>query len=643
MCGILGLLDLHPDGERFKSFGTALAALNHRGPDHQEKLIEQPLALGHTRLSIIDLDKRSNQPMTDESGRYTLVFNGEIYNFKELKQECEQLGYRFKTESDTEVLLVLLMQFGEACMPKLNGFFAFAFFDRNTNTLILARDRYGIKPLVYYANEKSFSFSSELKALMPLKFDKVIDKVSLFSYFKFNYIPAPHTILQDHFKLEPGHCLKVSWNKKLIEYQIEKWYEIPYDPSDEKNLSAHDYQQSQKVLKRFLRESVRKRLVADVPVGCFLSGGIDSSIITAIASEENQNLAAFSIGFPDQPYFDESKYARQVANHLKVDHHLFEVRNSDLLEAAHNVLNHLDEPFADSSALNVYLLAKHTKQHVKVALSGDGGDELFGGYHKHGAEFRLRNRKLIDHAVGKLKPVWDRVPSSRSGKLSNLSRQLQKFSDGYTLNARDRYWRWAGILSEEQANFFLKEEMLQREQRLSDDAHSFKKRKDHLLRNIKKEGTLNEVLLSDMLLSLPNDMLYKVDSMSMAHALEVRTPMLDQHVVKHAFKLPIMFKVNHFTKKKILHDCYSDRLPTEVFDRNKKGFEVPLLEWFRGPMKSTFERYCNDHDFIEEQGLFNQDAINDLQKKLYSSNPGDAASSAWALVVFQSWYAKHIL
>jgi len=426
-------------------------------------------------------------------------------------------------------------------------------------------------------------------------------------------------------------------------YSKNQWYSIPYDPAEEKDLSAHDYQQSQKVLKRFMRESVRRRLVADVPVGTFLSGGIDSSIITAIAKEEKEDIEAFSIGFSDQPFYDESNYASSVAKHLGIKHHIFDVKANDLLETADFVLNHLDEPFADSSSLNVFLLSKHTKPHVKVALSGDGGDELFGGYNKHGAEFMLRYPQLREHAIGKLKPIWNRLPSSRSGSLGNVARQLQKFADGYSLNARDRYWRWAGILTEEQANYLLKEQMLERDQRLSDDGHTFKKRKDLLLKHIRKNGTLNEVLRSDMLLVLPNDILYKVDSMSMSHGLEVRTPFLDQHLVKHAFKLPLMFKVNHTTKKKILQDSYRDQLPHEVFDRKKKGFEVPLLEWFQGPMKSIFIDFANDKTFIQEQDLFNQDAINDLSSKLFSNAPGDTPASAWAFIVFQSWYKQHML
>lgn len=644
MCGILGLVSPADEGAAHLSrFESALGKLDHRGPDHKAHIIEGPVALGHTRLSIIDLDPRSHQPMTDPGGRYTVVFNGEIYNYRELRAECENRGYRFRTQGDTEVLLALYSLEGEQCLQKLNGFFAFAVLDRHTNELLLARDRFGIKPLVYHAGHRSFAFASEMSALLDLRFDRHIDKVSLFTYFKLNYIPAPYTILKNHFKLEPGHMIRVKWNNDGLSWQKTQWYGIPYDADAEKRLNAQNYKQAQENLKQLIRESVQRRMVADVPLATFLSGGVDSSIITAVASDEKRDLQSFSIGFPDTPYFDESAYARKVALRLKVNHHTFYISQDDLLHSANQVLGLLDEPFADSSALNVYLLSERVRKHVKVALSGDGGDELFGGYHKHQAEFRVRFPTVREELVGRMHWLWSAIPSSRSGPLTNLARQLEKFADGYQLGPRDRYWRWAGILNEEQANYLLWEEMLPRVQRLSDDAYTYKKRKDHLLRNISRTGSLNEVLLTDMNLVLPNDMLFKVDHMSMAHNLEVRTPLLDHHIVKFAFGLPVMYKVNHKLKKKILCDTYRDRLPAEVFNRPKKGFEVPLQNWFDGAMKARVTEECTNREFIHFQGLFNQEAIDELYQKLYSRNPQDSAATVWAFLVFQSWYKRYMV
>ncbi|MEZ4722615.1 MAG: asparagine synthetase B family protein, partial [Flavobacteriales bacterium] len=475
------------------------------------------------------------------------------------------------------------------------------------------------------------------------QFPREIDKVSLFTLFKLNYIPAPSTILKKHHKLEPGHYLEVKWDEEDLMIKKHRWYEIPYNPADEKDLSAHDYKQSQTVLKRMVRESVRKRLVADVPVGTFLSGGLDSSIITAIAKQEKKDITAYSIGFESMPYYDESNLAKKVSKHLGVDHHVFQVSENDLLESAEYILEHLDEPFGDSSILNVNVLSQKVRKDVTVALSGDGGDELFAGYHKHGAEFMLRYPRLQEHVAGKLGSLWNALPASRSGKMSNLVRQLRKFSDGYQLNSRDRYWRWAGIISEEEANYLIKEEMLYREQRLSDDAHIYKKRKDHLLRAITKSGTMNEGLLTDMGMVLANDMLFKVDHASMMHGLEVRTPLLDHHVVKFAFRLPVMFKVNHSVKKKILRDAFEELLPVDVLNAPKKGFEVPLLEWFTGMMKNKFESVSEDREFIENQNLFNVSAIEELRSKLYSKNPGDTPSIAWTFLVFQTWYKRYMV
>lgn len=642
MCGIIGLVDLNSKTDVFNRFKEAVNELSHRGPDHQAHVISAPVALGHTRLSIIDLDARSHQPMTDETGRYTIVFNGEIYNYKHLRQALTQKGYSFKTESDTEVLLKSFIAYGKECLSMLNGFFAFGILDRKEQKLLIARDRMGIKPLVYRLTENEFAFGSELKAVMRLGYVKLIDKVSLFTYFKFNYIPAPSTILRDHYKLEPGCLLEVSWNEEELNHHHERWYEIPYRAENERIPSAKNYQEAQNELIKTLNAAVKMRLVADVKVGTFLSGGMDSSIITALAAREHSNIEAFSIGFPDRPFHDESEFATMVAKHLGVKHHLLPIKDNDLLQASDALMHHLDEPFADASALNMYLLSKYAKSHISVALSGDGGDELFAGYHKHDAEYRIRFPKLIDQAAGNLGVIWNQFPASRSGNLGNLARQLQKFSAGYAMNERDRYWRWAGILSEEEVNFLIKENLLEKTQRLSDDAHIYKKRKDKLLRNIKKGGSLNDVLLTDTLMVLPNDMLFKVDFTSMMHGLEVRTPMLDHNVVQQAFSMPVMYKLNQNKKKKILQDSFKGMLPDVVFTRPKKGFEVPLLEWFQGPMKADFMALCEDKTFIVEQGLFNPEALIELKERIYSKNPGDSPSTAWAFTVFQNWYKTYM-
>ena len=643
MCGITGIITsegLNPS--IVSKFEKATIELSHRGPDFSKTIADSHVMLGHTRLSIIDLDMRSNQPMSDHSKRFSIVFNGEIYNFQDLKKDSESHGVVFHTTSDTEVLLSQYILHGQKCLQKLNGCFAFAIYDRESKSIFIARDRMGIKPLVYYVDEKTVAFASEMKSLLELGFERKLDKVSAFTFFKLNYIPAPHTILENHFKLKPGHCALINISENKVNIELEEYYTIPYDSEDEKSINAQDYKSSQSVLKRFVRESVRRRLVSDVPVGAFLSGGIDSSIITAIAKQEKDDIEAFSIGFPDHSYYDESNHARKVAKHLGVKHHVFELTEDELLESAEEFLSYIDEPFGDSSSLNVNILSKKVSHCVTVALSGDGGDELFAGYHKHSAEFRLRNPKFAEHTVGKLSSFWNTLPSSRSGYISNKIRQLQKFGDGYQMARKERYWRWAGTLNEEQVNYLIKEDMLNRTQRLSDHGFDYKKRKEVILKSISKSGTLNEVLFADAKLVLPNDMLFKVDHSSMRHHLEVRTPLLDHHIVNFAFRLPVMFKVNHHMKKKILQDSYRDILPSEVFDRAKKGFEVPLLEWMKGGFRSRFKKLIQDDEFIIEQGLFNPIALKEYSRKLFSNNPGDSASWAWSFLVFQTWYKKYM-
>lgn len=643
MCGIVGLVSNHSESERlFSRVKDGVSALHHRGPDRSTTMLEPPFALGHARLAIIDLDPRSDQPMTDTAGRYTLVFNGEIYNYQQLRQECSEAGFNFKTEGDTEVLLVMYMRMGQKCLERLNGCFAFAIYDRSDRTIFMARDRMGIKPLVYYKDQHTLAFASELAGLAPFGFQKEIDKVALFNYFKFNYVPAPDTMLEHHHKLPPGHWLKASIDKEgMITTEVNQWYQVPYDPEEEKKLNSLDYQNSKAILKRFVRESVQRRLVADVPIGTFLSGGVDSSIITAMAKAEKEDITAFSVGFPDQPNYDETNVAKVVAKHLKVRHEVIAVRSDELMTSAEQMLDHFDEPFADSSALNVNLLSERVSRDITVALSGDGGDELFAGYQKHMAEFKLRFPTLLEHAVGNMQSVWDALPASRDGFFANQVRKAQKFSQGYHMSRKDRYWRWAGVMTEEEANYLLKEQMLPKAQRLSDDAHRYKKLKDHYLKPISKDGTLNEILLADVGMVLPNDMLFKVDHASMKNSLEVRTPLLDQHIVKFAFRLPHMFKINHNESKKILKEAFSEELPPEVFNHPKHGFEVPLLSWFRGPLKERFQALVTDEEMLLNQGLFNPTAVAELHQKLYSNNPGDSPRWAWAMLVFQSWYQRN--
>lgn len=640
MCGIVGIVSKNK--QQLSFINDAVKVLSKRGPDNQSTKEFEILSLGHARLSIIDKSKSANQPLADHTKRYTIIFNGEIYNYLDLKEELIGDGVRFSTNSDTEVLLNLYIKYGELCLEKLNGFFAFSIFDKQENSLFIARDRLGIKPLLYYYDGSDFIFSSELKAIFQFKIDKTIDQVSLFNYLQFNYIPTQNSILKKVKKLSPGCFIKIKKINDIDEIKEDSYYEIPYNQEETIVKNAFNYDKSKEMLYNLLDESVRKRLVADVSVGTFLSGGVDSSIVSLIARKHKPDLQTFSIGYKDEPFFDETLYAEAVAKKIGSNHHIFRLSNDELYENLNDILDYIDEPFADSSAIAVYLLSLHTKRHVTVALSGDGADEMFSGYNKHMADFKARHPGIKESLVKTAYPLFRWLPKSRNSKLTNLNRQLHKFSLGANLSNKERYWKWASILSEEKANYLLKEELIFNPQRLSDTAFEYKKRKEELLKYIRKNGDLNDVLYTDMKMVLTNDMLRKVDSMSMANSLEVRTPFLDHKLVNFAFSLPKAFKINADMKKKILQDAFKDELPVEVYNRPKHGFEVPLLSWFRNELKDRIENDLLGDELIEEQGIFNPAAIRELKLQLYSNNPNDAHATIWALIVFNSWWKKYI-
>ena len=611
------------------NLASATMALEKRGPDFQKNYSDPFVGLGHRRLSIIDTSAAAHQPMWDEPKRYCIIFNGEIFNFQELKKELESKGISFSTLSDTEVLLKLYILEKEKCLTKLNGFFAFCIYDSEEQTFFIARDRYGIKPLLYLYDEDKFLFASEMKSILAYGIEKELDFTALHTYLQLNYIPAPLTIFKNVKKLMPGHFLLIK-NRNL---EIQKYYSIP---TENKQVTL-SYSSAKEKLKQLLDASVQRRLVADVPLGAFLSGGIDSSVVTALASKHKPDLHTFSIGFRDEKYFDETEYATLVAKHFKTEHTVFSLTNDDLYAHVHSILDYIDEPFADSSAINVYILSKETRKHATVALSGDGADELLAGYNKHAAFHRIINKSWKENAVGSLLPLWKILPKSRSNPFANKVRQLQRFAEGMKLSSKDRYWSWAGYANDNQALSLLSESSKQ--QFIRDEYVKFKA---ELLDTIPIQESLNDILLTDMQLVLPNDMLTKVDLMSMANGLEVRVPFLDYEVVNFISSLPVEYKINSDIRKRILQDAYKDILPTQLYNRPKKGFEVPLLKWFRKEMKSLIVDDLLSEKFITEQNIFNYKEIEKLKRKLFSSNPEDVHARMWGLIVFQWWWKKYI-
>ncbi len=629
MCGIAGIIAFNDKANTYlDSLPDAIQCLKKRGPDSDGVFKHQRIALGHSRLSIIDTSSGANQPFSDTSGRYTVVFNGEIYNYASLKQQLEAQGITFITNGDTEVLLYAYIHWGAAMLNKLNGFFAFAIYDKQTQTTFIARDRIGIKPLLIFKDDDKLLFASEMKALLAMGIPRIINQTALYLYLQLSYIPPPYSIFKEVYKLKPGQYLLVQ--NKLV--TTHTFYQIPYQANQ---LSTQSYEQAQQQLVQLMEDSVKKRLVADVPIGAFLSGGIDSSVITALATKHHQHLHTFSIGYKDEPLFDETKYAQLVAKQFKTNHTVFALSNDDLFGNLFTMLDYIDEPFADASALAVNILSMHTAKKVKVALSGDGGDELFAGYNKHAAEWRARQGGWAARLVKWTGPVWANLPQSRSSRLGNLVRQLNRFASGVQLGHQQRYWQWASLMSMQDAANLLVRNINQSQ---------FLQAQNQQLQYIQngQKGSLNEILYADMHGVLQGDMLTKTDSMSMAHSLEVRTPFLDHRLVNFAFTLPVSYKINAQLKKRVLQDAFRQILPTELYNRPKHGFDVPLLKWLRKELKELLVKDLLSEDFITAQGIFHYPAIQQLLQQLFSENPGDAAANVWTLLVFQYWWKRYL-
>jgi asparagine synthase (glutamine-hydrolysing) len=623
MCGIVGYYRKDNVSEQLLNLEKATETLSKRGPDFSATYYQGNVGFGHARLSIIDTSPNANQPFVDSTGRYVIIFNGEIYNFKIEKRNLEKEGISFNTDSDTEVLLELYKKYKENVTEHLNGFFAFAIHDKKENTVFIARDRIGIKPLFFYKDNNAYIFASEIKAILAFNIEKKLHIPSLHRYFQLNYIPGPDTIFEHIKQIEPGTRLFIQ-NDNI---SSERYYTSPQKPQFDGG-----YYQAQQNLKALMLKSIERRLIADVPVGSFLSGGIDSSIIAVLTSKLNKNIESFSIGFPDEPYYDETEYAKAVAKKSGLKHHIINVHSKDMLEALPDVMDYLDQPFADSSALPVFILSKEVRKHVTVALSGDGADELFGGYRKHYAHYKALNKSLLNTLIKTAGPLLKLAPQSRNSSLADKARQAARFSQGIKRKGIERYWHWASISSESYTCQLLKEKW----------PFLIERPWEHLDIEIPKKHELHHILNADVKMLLPNDMLTKVDSMSMANSLEVRVPFLDHEIVDFAMNLPDSFKINEHSQKRILQDTFRNDLPDELYNRSKKGFEVPLLNWFRKDLFSLIFNELLSKETIEKQNIFNFSMIQKLKKQLMSSNPGDSPARIWALIVFQQWWKKYM-
>ena len=548
-----------------------------------------------------------------------MVYNGEIYNYNELKTDLERSGVVFTSHSDTEVLFQLLIREGISALSKLNGFFAFAFYDRQLNRMYVVRDRFGVKPLLYYQDDDKLIFSSELPAIMKFDIDRSIDNIAINHYFSLSYIPAPATLFQRVRSVVPGCYLEISEN----EVKSCSYYRIAKCEID----STLDYQHAKNKIKDLVHQSVEMRLVSDVPLGCFLSGGLDSSVVASVAREHKSDIESFSIGF-DHAFFDETSYAEEVARHIGSRHETFKLTQKDFSDNFLPFLNSVTEPFGDSSSFASYLLSRETRKHVVVCLSGDGADELFGGYRKYQAELRLRNLRGVKAGAIKLaSKIFSSSRTDRHSSFGDFNRKLQKFRNGMRMPDQVRYWNWCCFIDDDDRQGLLKNPVFQ-----------------GLNLFLNNEMTsMNDVFLADQQLVLPNDMLKKVDMTSMAHALEVRTPFLDFQLVEFANSLPEEFKMNLKTGKKILRDAFSDSLPHSIVNRKKSGFEIPLRLWLEPQIIAEFSKPEWSREYLDAQGLFRYDFVEKLKQDWSQPGFGDRIYLVWSLLVFQHWWHKYMM
>jgi asparagine synthase (glutamine-hydrolysing) len=625
MCGITGIVRNDGLDVDRALLGRMCAAIRHRGPDDDGFYFNAAVGLGMRRLSIIDV-KGGRQPIHNQDSSAWIVFNGEIYNYLELRAQLEKLGHSFYTNSDTEAIIHAYDQYGKDCPKHLRGMFAFAIWDERTQELFLARDRVGKKPILYAQVNGQFVFGSEFSALLQHPdIGKDIDFAALNHYLSFMCVPAPLTAYRDIRKLEPGHSLRY----RKGEITTDRYWQ----PDFSRKLDIDEQEAGEQAI-RILRDAVKVRLMSEVPLGAFLSGGIDSSAVVALMSEESSApVKTFSIGFEEQD-FSELHHARRVAEHVGADHHEFIVR-PDALEVLPILVEHYGEPYADSSAVPTYYVARETRKHVTVALNGDGGDESFAGYERYAA-MRLadtyhRIPALLRDTL--LRQAIDLMPSSES-KRSRL-RDVKRFVAAASLPKAERYLRWVSVFNS-QAKQDLYTENFKRETSAYPAAGII----DPWFVHANGSGIVDAALLADIMTYLPNDLLVKVDIATMANSLEARSPFLDHHVIEFAASLPEKYKLRGLTTKYLLKKVLKQLLPAENLTRRKMGFGVPIGHWFRGKLQ-PFLRETILSESALKRGLFKPEAVKRLVE-LHTRNERDYSHQLWTLLMLELWFQRFI-
>lgn len=630
MCGICGIVDYNRNIEAGEDILRRMATtMVHRGPDDEgfyiNKKTDPYIMLGHRRLKIIDLSSSGHQPMSNEDDSIWLVFNGEIYNFKDVRTELEKRGHKFKSSTDSEVIIHLYEDYGNNCVNFLRGMFAFALWDIKQKIMLLARDRVGKKPLVYFYSNGVFCFASEFSSLLAsglLK--KEINYDAINYYLTFGYIPAPLTIYKDVFKLSPAHRL-ILQDRKI---NLERYWQLDY--SKKNNISEEEA--TEEIL-RLLQEAIKIRLYSDVPLGVFLSGGIDSSTIVALMSQiAERKVKTFSIGFEESDY-NELRYARNIAKRFDTEHHEFIVK-ANALEILPLLVERYGEPYADSSCIPTYYVAQQTKQYVTVALNGDGGDELFAGYERYQAmlfaETYQKFPKIIRNIIS---AIFQHLPDSVRPK-SRL-RNIKRLFEVINLPTQQRYLRWVGIFDSN-----LKYSLY------TEDFKNKLSRKDEvswLIPYLSESNSLNMIdrlLMTDTSTYLPNDLLVKADIACMSNSLEARSPFLDHRLVEFVAGLPAEYKMKNFIKKYLLKKIIKNIVPKENIYRRKMGFGMPVGDWFRNELRIfLYETLFSKSASMER--YFRTDIIKNMFDR-HVERQADYTFQLWTLLMFELWHKRFI-
>ena len=614
MCGIAGFTHLN-HRQRPERIWAITKQLTHRGPDRQDVWESASASLGAVRLKIIDLE-HGDQPMVSDDGDTVIVFNGEVYNHAELRGELLALGHRFHSQCDTEVVLKAFVEWDVDAFAKLRGMFAAAFWTESSRRLVLVRDRMGIKPLFYHRSGSDLYFGSEMKSiLLHPDVERRINPRALDRYLSFNYAPGTETLVEGIYKLEPGHWME--W--RVGEVSDHAYWKLDFQPDE-----RMDFEDAKAELDHLLRSSVREHLISDAPLGLWLSGGLDSSTVLHYAAEAPAKpLKTFSVSFRGRS-FDEGAHSRETARHYGTDHHEFDLNpDEDLASAIEEFAAYSDDPSADAGALPVWFLSKMCRSEVTVALSGEGADELFGGYQTYLADryarmlrvLPLSARKLAAHAASLL-PVSD--------EKIGLDYKVKRMLEGALLEPVDAHFYWNGAFSEEQKRALLASEG-ERAARLRLPGHE----------NI---SYLNRFLFLDQLCYLPDDILVKSDRMSMAHSLEVRPPFLDHRIVEFAASLPERFKIRGQSLKHILRETMRDKLPPGVAKRGKQGFDIPAHHWARTVLRPLMEETLSEKN-VRETGIFSPEAVHEILRA-HLERRANYGYHLWGLLILLLWMKR---